>query len=73
MTRYFIPFEDKPASVALVEAIKSGGTGLKILPPLIVHEEGGGYTTGMREIYGLPGLDSVSRSKNNGEADKTHL
>lgn len=51
--RFAHPFKDKPASVALVEAIKSGGTGLTIQPPLIVHEEGGGYTAEMRDIYGV--------------------
>ena len=50
--RFVHPFADKPASVTLVEAVKSGGKGLKVLPPLIVHEKGGGYTTEMREIYG---------------------
>lgn len=51
--RFVHPFKDKPASVALVEAVKSGGTGMKILPPLIVHEKGGSYTTEIRELYGL--------------------
>jgi tRNA1Val (adenine37-N6)-methyltransferase len=50
--RFVHPFKDKPASLVLIEAIKSGGTGLEILPPLLVHEEGGGYTTEMRDIYG---------------------
>lgn len=61
--RFVHPFEDKPASIVLVEAIKSGGTGLTVLPPLIVHEAGGGYTTEMREIYGLQGLDSGSNKQ----------
>lgn len=51
--RFAHPFEDKPASIVLIEAIKAGGIGLKVLPPLIVHEEGGGYTAEMREIYGV--------------------
>lgn len=50
--RFVHPFKDKPASVVLVEAVKSGGIGLKVLPPLIVHEAGGGYTAEMREMYG---------------------
>jgi tRNA1Val (adenine37-N6)-methyltransferase len=50
--RFAHPFKDKPASIVLIEAIKSGGTGLTVLSPLIVHEEGGGYTTEMRALYG---------------------
>ncbi len=48
------PRADKPASVALVEAVKEGGAGLAVLPPLIVHEAGGGYTEEMKDIYGMP-------------------
>jgi len=51
--RFAHPFADKPASVVLVEAIKSGGIGLKVLPPLIMHETGGDYTAEVREIYGV--------------------
>jgi tRNA1Val (adenine37-N6)-methyltransferase len=47
------PFQDKPASLVLIEAIKTGGVGLDILPPLIVHERGGVYTEEMRDIYGM--------------------
>jgi tRNA1Val (adenine37-N6)-methyltransferase len=46
-------FQDKQASLVLIEAIKTKGVGLDILPPLIVHEKGGGYSTEMLEIYGL--------------------
>lgn len=47
------PFSDKPASLMLIEAIKTRGVGLDILPPLVVHESDGGYTKEMREIYGM--------------------
>ena len=47
------PYRDKPASLVLVEAVKSGPTGLEICPPLIVHEHGGSYTEEMKEIYGM--------------------
>jgi tRNA1Val (adenine37-N6)-methyltransferase len=46
------PFHDKPASLVLIEAIKTMGVGLDILPPLVVHHKGGGYTEDMHEIYG---------------------
>jgi tRNA1Val (adenine37-N6)-methyltransferase len=45
------PFQDKPASLVLIEAIKTGGVGLDVLPPLIVHERSGGYTEEMQDIY----------------------
>jgi tRNA1Val (adenine37-N6)-methyltransferase len=47
------PYGDRPASLALLESVKEGGSGLEVLPPLIVHEPGGGYTKEMREIYGI--------------------
>jgi tRNA1(Val) A37 N6-methylase TrmN6 len=47
------PFQEKPASLVLIEAIKTKGVGLEILPPLVVHEPGGGYSKEMREIYGM--------------------
>jgi tRNA1Val (adenine37-N6)-methyltransferase len=47
------PYRDKPASLVLLESVKEGGTGLEVLPPLIVHEPGGGYTKEMGEIYGI--------------------
>jgi tRNA1Val (adenine37-N6)-methyltransferase len=47
------PYKDKPASLVLIEAVKTGGVGLDVLPPLIVHERGGGYTEEMQEIYGM--------------------
>jgi tRNA1Val (adenine37-N6)-methyltransferase len=51
--RWVHPYQDKPASLVLIEAIKSGGIGLDIIPPLIVHERGGGYTEEMQELYGM--------------------
>jgi tRNA1(Val) A37 N6-methylase TrmN6 len=47
------PFQNKPASLVLIEAIKTKGVGLEILSPLIVHEKSGRYTKEMQEIYGL--------------------
>ncbi len=47
------PFQHKPASLVLIEAIKTRGVGLEILPPLVVHQKGGGFSKEMREIYGL--------------------
>lgn len=50
--RFVHSYQGKPASLVLIEAVKSGGTGVAVLPPLIVHERGGGYTREMQEIYG---------------------
>lgn len=47
------PFQDKPASLVLIEAIKTRGVGLDILPPLVIHETGGGYSKEMQEMYGM--------------------
>lgn len=47
------PYRDKSASLVLLESVKKGGSSLEVLPPLIVHEPGGGYTKEMREIYGM--------------------
>jgi tRNA1(Val) A37 N6-methylase TrmN6 len=50
--RFVHPYLHKPASLVLVEAMRSAGIGLDVLPPLIVHEQGGEYTKEVREIYG---------------------
>jgi tRNA1Val (adenine37-N6)-methyltransferase len=47
------PYQGRPASLVLIEAVKSGGVGLEILPPLVVHENGGNYSEEVREIYAL--------------------
>lgn len=49
------PHMEKPASLILLESVKEGGSGLEVLPPLIVHEHGGGYTKEMRDIYEIEG------------------
>jgi tRNA1Val (adenine37-N6)-methyltransferase len=50
--RFVHPYMNKPASLVLVEAMRSAGIGLDVLPPLVVHERDGGYTEQVREIYG---------------------
>lgn len=57
------PYGDRPASLVLIEAVKGGGTGVEVLPPLIVHERGGGYSKEMREIYGMKDERSDVRNK----------
>ena len=50
--RFVHPFENKPANIALIEAVKEAGVGLAVLPPLTVHRSEGGYSEEMLEIYG---------------------
>ncbi|MBJ8325654.1 tRNA1(Val) (adenine(37)-N6)-methyltransferase [Streptococcus pacificus] len=46
------PKAGKEANMLLIEAIKDGSIeGLKILPPLIVHQDNGDYTKEIFEIY----------------------
>ncbi|HEY3346502.1 MAG TPA: SAM-dependent methyltransferase, partial [Nitrospirota bacterium] len=42
------------ARIVLVEAVKSGLTGFKVLPPLFIYRSLNEYTPEMREFYGLP-------------------
>ena len=39
------------ANTLLIEGVKGGKSGLKILPPLIVHEEDGSYTEKIRSYF----------------------
>ena len=38
------PFADEPAKRVLVRAVKTGRAPLALLPPLVLHERGGGHT-----------------------------
>lgn len=50
--RFVHSYATKPASLVLIEAVKSAGAGLDVSAPLVVHELGGGYSEEMRQIYG---------------------
>jgi tRNA1(Val) A37 N6-methylase TrmN6 len=52
--RFVHASDGKAAYLVLIEAVKSAGTGLEIMPPLIIHETAGGYTGEMKQIYSLP-------------------
>jgi len=45
--------EGDMARMALVEAVRQGNEGLKILPPLYVYESGKTYSAEMKAFYGL--------------------
>ena len=50
--QFVYPKPGKDANMLLIEAIRDGSVaGLKILPPLFVHQESGEYTDEIREIY----------------------
>lgn len=51
------PYLGRPAVLALIEAVKGGGTGMEVLPPLIIHENGG-YSEEMQAIYGIKQIPS---------------
>lgn len=42
----------EPATLVLVEAVRSAGPGLEVHAPLVVHVQGGGYSDEMKDIYG---------------------
>lgn len=47
------PYQDRPATLVLVEAVKNAGTSLEVLTPLIVHDKPGEYSEEMRAIYDI--------------------
>lgn len=47
------PYQDKKAALVLIESVQSGGPGLEVLPPLVVHHTPGLYSGEMRRIYNL--------------------
>ena len=46
------PFADKEANMVLLEAVKGGGTFLKVEAPLVVFRKDGEYMPEIRDIYG---------------------
>lgn len=45
----------RPAKLVLVEAIKGAKVDLEVLPPLVLHEEDGGYTPEMQRLLSSAG------------------
>ncbi|GAB6138924.1 tRNA1(Val) (adenine(37)-N6)-methyltransferase [Halanaerobaculum tunisiense] len=43
--------QDSPAKLVLVEAVKGGGSGLEVVPPLVIYDDQGNYTPEIKEIY----------------------
>ena len=50
--QFVYPKIGKEANILLIEGIKNGKSGLKILEPLIVHDENGKYVPQVRKMFG---------------------
>ena len=50
--KFVHPFADKDANMVLIEAVRGGGTWMKVEAPVIVYKEPGVYTDEIYEIYG---------------------
>lgn len=50
--RLVYPKMGKDANILLIEGIKNGKTGLKVLSPLFTHNEDGSYVDEIREMFG---------------------
>ena len=48
------PKKNRDANLVMIEAIVGGNAGsLKILPPLVIHEDDGNYTNDVKKIYSI--------------------
>ena len=45
------PKEDRESNLVLIEAVKGGKMGLKVLNPLVVHNEDGNYSKEILDIF----------------------
>lgn len=50
--QFVYPKFGKECNIVLIEGVKNGKSGLKILEPLIVHEDNGNYTSEVRKMFG---------------------
>jgi len=50
--RFVYPKENRNANILLIEGIKNGKPGLKILNPLIVYNQNNEYTSEIRKMFG---------------------
>lgn len=49
--RLIYPKQNEESNMVLIEGRKNGNTGLKILPPLIVHKENGDYSDEVKKMF----------------------
>lgn len=46
------PYADREANMVLIEAVRGGGSMVKVEAPVVVYREQGIYTDEIYEIYG---------------------
>ena len=49
--QFIYPKIDHEANMLLFEAVKNGKPGIKIMPPVIVHDEKGNYKEEIKKIF----------------------
>ena len=49
--RFCYPKINKEANILLIEGVKNGKSGLKILTPLIIHDDNGNYTSEVHNLF----------------------
>lgn len=49
--RFIYPKEGQESNLVLIEGVKNGRTGLKVLPPLYVHNEDGSYRNEILKMF----------------------
>ena len=49
--RFVYPKSDKDANIVLIEGVKNGNPGLKLLSPLYSHNEDGNYTDEIKQFF----------------------
>lgn len=49
--QFVYPKKDKEAKMVLIEGSKNGKSGLKILPPIYVHDENNNYTKQVKDMF----------------------
>lgn len=50
--QFIYPKENGESNIMLIEGSKNGNEGLKILPPLYVHDKDGNYTDEVKKMFG---------------------
>jgi len=51
--RFIYPKKDKESNMFMIEGVKNGNPGLKILPPLYAHEDDGTYTKEIQKAFNI--------------------
>ncbi len=49
--RMVVPRAGEEANIVLIHMVKNGGADLSVLPPLVIHEQNGGFTMELEEAY----------------------